>query len=116
MEGSGDAVGESIAVEQPGHLSQQFQVPVFQTLTREQHCCCLACLGKASMEPKAAPAGPCVPRGSVPGNTALLRPRLRSWDFTPSALLRSSATSEMSQLQGGILVNESNLVFRTCSS
>lgn len=84
----------------------------------------LAWFGKASMEPKDPRVGPCAPRGSMPRITALrwtgqLQPlhcRISSWDFTHSALLRSSVVFEISRFQGGILANESNLVFRTCSS
>lgn len=64
-----NAAHESIAVEHPGHLSQQFQVPhnyLGAALLL------FAVLGKASMEPKGARVGPCVPCGSIPGSTALL--------------------------------------------
>lgn len=77
VEESGECGGESIAVEHPGHLSQQFQVTVSHIITWQQLCCCLPCLEKPPWSPRVPgwvhvpPVAPC--QGTQPcfGRTAL---------------------------------------------
>lgn len=78
---------------------------------RQQRCSCHCC---RVQQRKAAVAegarGSCVPWGSQEHSPAATAP------FTHPALPRSSTALDISHFQGGILVNESNLVFRTCLS